>query len=289
MWVVDAYTTSATYPYAQFVPVGQPAGTSLARKEQNYIRASVKATVDAVDGTVRLYRTDDGDDPIVDAWDRILPGLFEPIAELPDDIADQLRFPNDLFALQTTMLGRYHVDDPEELFSGADRWAVSAAAATTVGEAATGPAPAVDVTTDDGLVAVRPYGPGAADKPTSTRDELAGFAIGTHGPDRDLRLLVPATGTLLSPQVAQSAIDADPELAQAITLLNANGSVVEFGPMTPVLIGDGLAWARPITVKGTSSASVPRLYGVAVVSDGLVALAPTVGAALAEIGQLSDE
>lgn len=289
IWVVDGYTTSSTYPYAQFLPTGEPAGTTLARNEQNFIRASVKVTVDAVDGTVHLYRTDDGDDPIVAAWDRILPDLFEPIDALPDALLDQLRFPTDLFAVQTAMLGRYHVDDAEILFSGADRWSVSTAAASTVGEQTSGPAPAADVTTDDGLVAVRPYGPGAADNPTSTRDELASFAIGTHGRTSSLDLVVPDSGSLLSPQVAQSAIDADPELAQAITLLNANGSIVEFGPMTPVLVGDGLAWARPITVRGTSAASVPRLYGVAVVSGGLVGLGSSVADALAAIDQPSAE
>ena len=289
VWIVDGYTTSSTYPYAQFLPTGEPAGTALAQSEQNFIRASVKVTVDAVDGAVHLYRTDDGDDPVVAAWDRILPDLFEPIDAMPQALLDQLRFPNDLFAVQTAMLGRYHVDDAEKLFNGADRWSVSAAAASTVGEQTSGPAPAADVTTDGGLVAVRPYGPGAADNPTSTRDELASFAIGTHGRASTLELVVPDSGTLLSPQVAQSAIDADPELAQAITLLNANGSLVEFGPMTPVLLGDGLAWARPITVKGTSAASVPRLYGVAVVSGGLVGLGPSVEDALAAIDQASAE
>lgn len=289
IWVADAYTTSSTYPYSQFLAAGQPAGSPLAGVEQNFVRGSVKVTVDAADGSVHLFRTDDGDDPIVSAWARILPGLFESIDELPTGIADQLRYPADLFAVQTAMLGRYHVDDAEQLFSGADRWTISAAAATTVGEAASGAAPAADVTTDEGLVTARTYGPGAADQPTTTRDDLAGLAIGRHGPVGMLELVVPSEPGLLSPQVAQSAIDADPELAQQITLLNANGSHVEFGPMTPLLIGDGIAWVRPITVTGTSTASVPRLYGVAVVSGGLVGLGPTVADALADVGQVSAE
>lgn len=288
-WVVDAYTTAATYPYAQFVPQGQPSGTPLSRSEQNFIRASVKATVDAQDGTVHLYRTDDGDDPIVAAWADIFPGLFEPMSTFPDELAAQLRFPVDLFSVQTAMLGRYHVDDVEQLFNGADRWAVSAAAATTVGGESSGPAPAVDVFGPDGFSTVRTYGPGAADKPTSSRDELAGLAIGVHGPTPALDVVVPAGEALLGPQVAQSAIDADPQLAQAITLLNANGSIVEFGPMTPLVVDDGVAWARPITVRGTSAAAVPRLYGIAVVSDGLVGLGPTVADAIAAIGQSSTE
>ncbi len=75
---------------------------------------------------------------------------------------------------------------------------------------------------------------------------------------------------MATPSVAQSAIDADPELAAEFTLLNANGSTVQFGPMTPLPIGASLVWVRPIIVSGTASTTVPRLYGVAAVSNGIV-------------------
>lgn len=282
-WVIDGYTTSSTYPYAQFMPAGRPPGTALAGGEQNYVRASVRVTIDAADGTVHLYRTDGGDDPIIDAWDEVFPGLFDDIADIPVGVADHLRYPADLFAVLTTMLGRYHVTDAEELFNGADRWAVSPAVATTVGGQPGGPAPSEDAFEDGRFSLTRTYGPGSSDNPTSSRDELAGLAIAAHGPSPGARLLAPTGETLLSPQVAQSAIDADPTLARDITLLNANGSHVEFGPMVPLVVGDGIAWARPITVIGTGTGSVPRLYGVAVVSDGLVGLGPTVADALAAI------
>ena len=87
VWVVDGYTTSATYPYSQFVPFG---GSSV-----NYVHASLKATVDAYDGTVHLYRTTigGGDDPILDAWEQIFPGLVEPIGAMPDELRDHLLYP----------------------------------------------------------------------------------------------------------------------------------------------------------------------------------------------------
>jgi len=219
----------------------------------------------------------------------VFPDLFESADRLDERLRRQLRYPGDLFSVQTTMLGRYHVADAETLFNGSDRWSVSTAAASKVGEQANGPAPAVDIATDDGLASVRTYGPGAPGRPTTTREELAGIAVGTHGERTELRLDVPVASGLLSPQVAQSAIDADPRLAQEITLLNANGSKVEFGPMTPLVLDGSLSWVRPITVTGTSPASVPRLYGVAVVSGGLVGLGPTVAEALADVGQSSAE
>ncbi len=80
--------------------------------------------------------------------------------------------------------------------------------------------------------------------------------------------------------MAQSAIDADPDLARAFTLLNANGSVVQFGPMTPLLLDDGVVWVRPIIVTGTASTTAPRLYGVAAVSNGIVGVGHTVDEAI---------
>jgi uncharacterized membrane protein (UPF0182 family) len=123
---------------------------------------------------------------------------------------------------------------------------------------------------------VRPYGPGSATNPTSTRNELAALGLADHELDGQIHLATPAPGQLeFSPQVAQSAIDADPEFARVITLLNANGSKVQFGPMTPVLVEEGLVWVRPIIVIGTGSSAAPRLYGVAAVADGIVAVEPT--------------
>jgi uncharacterized membrane protein (UPF0182 family) len=86
--------------------------------------------------------------------------------------------------------------------------------------------------------------------------------------------------TVATPSVAQSAIDADPEIARLLTLLNANGSTVQFGPMTPVLADDSLVWIRSIIVTGTANRTVPRLYGVLAVSDGLVGLGDDAAAAL---------
>ena len=281
VWVVDAYTTASTYPYAQFAPAGSPPIAA----GGNYVHASVIATVDAIDGTVRLYRADTAStDPIIAAWADVFPSMFEPIDEMPAGVASHIRYPEDLFALQTSLLGRYHVTDAETLFGGTDRWTISPAAATAVGGESSGPAPAVDLfATGDDFQSVRTFGPGAAGNSAATRDELVALAIADHSIDRAMSVIVPSGSTLLSPEVAQSAIDADPELAQEITLLNANGSHVEFGPITPVLIDEGIVWARPIIVVGTSAAAAPRLFGVAVVSRGLVGIGGTLEAALTDL------
>jgi len=283
VWVVDAYTTASTYPYSQFSSAGSVGATGL-HGSFNYLHASVKATVDAYDGSVHLYRTDVGgaDDPVLDVWERIFPGLIEPISELPEELRSHLHYPPDLLAVQTELLGRYHVTDAEALFSGTDRWSVSTAASVAVGEEPTGPAPAVSLfmppvgpQAEGHWVAIRPYSPGASGNPAAGRDELVALAIADHDDPEHLTIVVIEDRPgrqVATPQIAQSAIDADPAMARLFTLLNANGSKVQFGPMTPIPIGDALVWTRPIVVSGTATTTVPRLYGVVSVSNGLVGL-----------------
>jgi uncharacterized membrane protein (UPF0182 family) len=298
-WVIDGYTTSNSYPYSQYARyLNLPGSSGLSSQSFNYVHASVKATVDAYDGTVHLYRTKVGgaNDPVLDAWTKIFPGLVEPIADMPQSIRNHLLYPQDLLAVQTAMLGRYHVSDPETLFNGTDSWAISASAGDGVARggsnqnpAPLSPAPAVSLfmpgTGDLGghWVAIRPYGPGSATNPTSTRDELAAMAIADHDNPENLRLIRFEVGPgrlISSPQVAQSAVDTDRDLAALFTLLNANGSAVQFGPMTPIPLDGALIWARSIIVTGTAGTTTPKLYGVAVVSNGLVGEAGTVSDAL---------
>lgn len=277
VWAQSGYTTTRTYPYSQFVPSNTPGSLT----NLNGVRASILATVDALDGTVHLYRTDVADDPIIEAWDGIFPELFEPASSLPAEVADHVRYPDDMFYVQTLMLGRYHVDSGEALFAGDQRWNVSAAPPKLVGEEATGIADEYDLyPIDDRFAATRTYGPGASNNPNATRNELAGIAIGQHSVDQNLALVIPDDDVILSPNVAQSAIDADPNLAQTVTLLNANGSKVQYGPLAPVIVDDGIVWVRPLIVVGTTAAAVPRLYGLVVVNDGIVGIGPDLSAAL---------
>jgi uncharacterized membrane protein (UPF0182 family) len=306
-WVVDGYTSSNSYPYAQFARnVGLPTNSALQGTSFNYMHASIKATVDAYDGTVHLYRTEVGgaDDPILDAWEDIFPGLIEPIADMPESLRSHLLYPQDMLTVQTAMLGRYHVSDAETLFNGSDSWAISAAAGEGVARqsatvAATetapspqsSPAPAVSLFMPSSeplaghWVAIRPYGPGSANNPTSTRDELAAIAIADHDDPEKMvlvRIEVDSGRLVSSPSVAQAAIDTDDDLAALFTLLNANGSAVQFGPMTPIPLNGALVWVRSIVVTGTAQTTAPSLYGVAAVSNGIVGQAGTTATALDE-------
>ncbi|WP_328715177.1 UPF0182 family protein [Nocardia salmonicida] len=122
VWIIDAYTTVDGYPYAarSSLDSGDGDGT---QHEISYARNSVKATVDAYDGTVTLYQVDD-QDPVLAAWMRVFPGTVEPAASISDDLRSHLRYPEDLFAIQRDMLARYHVDEPREFFTNNAFWSV---------------------------------------------------------------------------------------------------------------------------------------------------------------------
>ena len=291
VWIVDTYTTASTYPYAQFAPVGElPAGSDLRRTPVNYVQASVVATVDAYSGEVVLYRTDIGEsDPVLAAWEDVYPGLVQPLDAMPEAVAAHTKYPGDLLTVQSSLLGRYHVDSPEELFDGTRRWSISPAAATGVGVQPQGTAPAVtyfapsDSPAANSWTAVRTYNPGSSSNASSARDGLAAYLVADNDGDKTATLVeVRPEGTrqITSPQVAQSVIDADPDLAREFTFLNSNGSKVSFGPMTMVPLGDAIVWVRPVIVSGTSATSTPHLYEVLVVSNGRVGRGDTASAAL---------
>ncbi|MEN9823535.1 MAG: hypothetical protein RLZ04_1961 [Actinomycetota bacterium] len=278
-WIVDGYTTSATYPGSQFYgSAGLPGGSDIARNTLNSVRHAVRAVIDAASGETHLYRASDSDDPILDLWSSILPGLIEPTDAIQPALSAHLRYPNDLFTVQTTLLGRYHVDAAELLFNGSDRWTISPAASSSVDDGGRGDSPSVLVHSALGSdtatwSTIRPFSPGASGRPSAARDHLAGFAVVSNDdPGRLLlvRLEASTARQLSTPQVAQSAVDADPELARAITLLNANGSKVTYGPFVPQVVDGALVWVRSLIVSGTSGTAAPRLQQVVAVSNGVV-------------------
>ncbi|HJR92031.1 MAG TPA: UPF0182 family protein, partial [Acidimicrobiia bacterium] len=132
VWVVDLYTSSGHFPYSQ--PITAAARERLSvmtelRPGLNYLASSVKATVDAYDGTVDFYVVDEND-PVVRAWRQVYPGLFKDGSEMPAELVDHLRYPQDMYRIQGEMYLEYHVDEPSEFFSGNDRWSIPVDPAT---------------------------------------------------------------------------------------------------------------------------------------------------------------
>jgi uncharacterized membrane protein (UPF0182 family) len=273
LWIVDTYTTTNRYPYAQRANTSQLSGGSGLDTSFNYVRNSVKAVVDAYDGSVTFYVADPND-PIVRAWSGAFPDLFTPMSEAPTGLAEHFRYPEDLFRVQTNIYGKYQFDDPNEFFNRDAAWSVAQApplipeatnAAVTDPDAVV--SDSVDVA-DPNVERFEPYytifhPPGGGDPefsmlrpfvPFSTDDsrkELRAFMTVSSAPDTYGKLTVYSVTDPLPPGPATVAaeIESTPEISSAITLLDQQGSDVVFGTLQVLPVGDGLIYVRPLYVR----------------------------------------
>lgn len=302
-WVIDAYTTTSRFPYAQranteSVPPASDLGGSF-----NYARNSVKAVVDAYDGDVSFYVVDE-QDPIIASYRSAFPGLFKPAAEAPAELAANFRYPEDLFRVQTNMYSRYFVDDPVAFYQGNITWDVAQDPGSgTAGGGST------QINTDDGLtirradridpqyvvtrlpgedglefVLLRPF---ALQSRTDQRPELTAFMVGRSDAGVSGQLVVyslPA-GRVSAPSRVDADIRRNSEIAPRISLLNQQGSTVNFGDMVLVPIGDTLVYVRPFYVKAEGDTAIPELQSVIAVNGDRVAIADSLEQALQEVTQ----
>ncbi|GAA3610958.1 UPF0182 family protein [Marihabitans asiaticum] len=290
-WVVDGYTTSQTYPYSsRFSVSGVQEGTVTSIETQrqlaltgdrvNYMRNSIKATVDAYDGSVRLYRWDD-EDPIVQAWSEAFPDLIRPTSEISAELMSHLRYPEDLFRMQRAVLADYHVTNASDFRAGQDRWRV----------------PNDPTVLRDQKVAQPPYYLTMAmpdqDQPawslTSTyipkgdRDVMAGYlaveseAGGEKGNPADgygtLRMLaVPRSTTVPGPpqvqnEIASSSVkgvDTDQTLSDFLNNSSRGNSQVDFGNLMTLPVGEGFLHVEPVYLSSTSENAYPSMRMVIV-------------------------
>lgn len=296
VWMADLLTTTAWYPNSQMYTINVEAGP----KTVNYAKASVKATVDAADGTVHLYRLDrstgdisKGGDPLLDVWQKAFPGLIEPQSEMPDVIAEHLLYPSTLLSLQAQILGHYRISNPSELVDGSRDWAVAPNPGRAVASPGTGTMTPVSAFLPAGNDAAPAFnetlpmvpGAGGGTRPRTAALLTASQDGSTYG---DLALEeFPASasggGTVDSPVAIQRTIESDARISWQLTQLNQSGSAVEFGQLVMVP-AEGTAIAiRPIYIRGTGADGFQRLLGVAVVRDGTAVLAPDIGQGLAAL------
>lgn len=272
-WIVDAYTTTNGYPYASRTTLGDTTADSLTTNQRavvaqqnqvNYIRNSVKATVDAYDGTVNLYQWDTKD-PVLKTWMKAFPGTVKAKDKISPDLKAHLRYPQDMFKVQRELLTRYHVTQPEQFYSGSDAWQVP------------------DDPTNKDTSAVPPYYlslkmPGdKAQKFSLTttftpagRPNLGAFmAVDAdansekYGTIRLLRV----TETVQGPQQVQSELNGVPEVATFVRDLRGTDSDIEYGNLLTVPLDGGFLYIEPVYARG-GSANYPLLKKVAVAYGG---------------------
>ena len=275
-WVIDAFTISSRYPYAQFANVSQLTPGSGLNDTFNYVRNSVKVAVDGYTGTPTFYVVDD-EDPIVAAWAAAFPRLFTSVSEAPADLVAHFRYPEDLFRVQTNMFGRYQLNDADLFFSRDAAWSVAQASSTEpeggialAGTAGTaGPTEAIDVQ-DANVLRFEPYytlfhAPGeAAGSGTfsmlrpfvpfsldDARKELRAFMVVSSDPSSygAITLFDVASPLPEGPATVAAEFGSDSVVAQQVTLLDQRGSRVVFGDIQLVPVGKGLLYVRPLYVR----------------------------------------
>ena len=307
-WIVDGYTTSDRYPYAERANTRQLSDGSGLRKTFNYVRNPVKAVVDAYDGSVTLYVSDDND-PIVRAWRATFPKLFTDGADMPAELRAHLRYPEDLFRVQTNIYGRYQLTDAGEFYSQQRAWSVAQAAPSSQTEAQqstqTTVAPAGSVTSvqaptraatdsntkrfdpyytlfrpqgesDAEFVLLRPYVPFSSD---DSRKNLEAVMTASSDPRTYGQLTV---YTVQAPQPEGPATVAgqiSQDFASELTLLDAAGSEVRFGALQIVPTAQGLVYVRPWFVLAQAN-SIPTLKSVTVTYADRSALGSSIEEAL---------
>jgi uncharacterized membrane protein (UPF0182 family) len=299
VWIVDGYTTSNAYPYSERVDLNALTTDSLgARQTQrsiNYIRNSVKATVDAYDGTVTLYRWDDTD-PVLRTWEKIFPGTVQPRSAMPADLLAHVRYPEDLFKIQRDLLASYHIDDPAAFFREADFWAVP-------GDPSIKPDPRAP---NKPLPPQPPYyqytkvpgQPSPRFQLTSpltarSRPNLAAFVSVSNDPETFGRISVfelPTNTAVVGPVQQGATFQSNPSASQELALLDQHGSEIILGNLLTLPVGGTLVYVQPVYVQSTSSGAgsqIPQLKRVFVGYGGRVGFADTFEGALDQAFQQS--
>lgn len=293
VWIVDGYTTLDNYPYSELTSLSSLTTDSnevaLNRlqpdKQVSYIRNSVKATVDAYDGTVTLYAQDEAD-PVLQAWMKVFPGTIKPKSEISPELQEHLRYPEDLFKVQRALLAKYHVDDPVTFFSTSDFW---------------------DVPLDPNPTASSyqpPYyivAKNLAENNSSTsfqltsamnrfrRDFLAAYISASSDPDTYGKITVlTIPGQVNGPKLAFNAISTDTAVSQDLGVIGRdNQNRIRWGNLLTLPLGQGgLLYVAPVYASpGASDAasSYPRLIRVAMMYNDKIGYGPTVRDALTDL------
>ncbi|WP_422732862.1 UPF0182 family protein [Microbacterium limosum] len=295
VWVLDGYTTASTFPYSRTVSLSQAIADSanpsptFAIDDINYIRNSVKATVDAYDGSVTLYAWDP-EDPVLQAWQNIYPATIEPISEMSGELMSHVRYPTDLFKVQRAMLGQYHVDDARSFYQRDNAWATpndpQDSSRLQPPYYLSMQMPGQEEPTFSMFTTFIPPGTGTASRNILTGylavDSDAGGDAGTVAEDYGkLRMLeISADTTVPGPGQVQNTFDADPVISGQINLLRQGQSEVLNGNLLTLPVGGGFLYVQPVFVQSSGGTQLPTLQKVLVAFGDEIAFEDTLDEAL---------
>ena len=275
-WILDGFTVTDHYPYSEMAPDSNGAFVNV-----NYARNSVKAVVDAYDGTTTFYQID-SKDAIANTYGAIFPGLFKPFSQMPSGLQAHIRYPRDLFNLQAERFTLFHMTDPRDFFSRLDLWNI----AKENQQQASGPLPMrpfyvisrLPGEAKEEFVTILPY------TPNGKTNMIAYLAARSDQPDYgtlfDFRF--PKDSLVVGPQQVESNIDQAPVIKSQFALLNAPGSNVIRGNLLVLPIENSLLYIEPIYLEATS-VPIPQLKKVIAASGQNVVMEDTLDKALASL------
>ncbi len=259
-WIVDAYTTSDRYPYSD-----------PGKNDFNYLRNSVKVVIDAYNGKIDFYIADT-EDPIIQTWDKIFPKLFTPLTAMPLDLRRHIRYPEDLFSIQSERLLTYHMTDPQVFYNREDQWQIPKEIYGTESQAVS---PyylimKLPTATEEEFILLHPY------TPTSRPNLIAWLAARSDGEEYGKLLLYkfPKQKLIYGPNQIEALINQDPVISQQISLWNREGSRAIQGNLLIIPIEQSLLYVEPLYIEAEEN-SLPALARVIVIYENQIVMAET--------------
>nr|WP_229806169.1 UPF0182 family protein [Microbispora rosea] len=293
VWIVDAYTTSDSYPYSERksleslttdVQTSRLGVPQVPRDEINYIRNSVKATVDAYDGTVTLYAWDETD-PVLKTWQKAFGGVVKPASEISQALRSHLRYPADLFKAQREILTSYHVTDANAFFSGQDFWKVPEDPATQKSKQ-----PPYYVTMKMPGSDTERFSLTTTFVPNQRQNMAAFMAVDATAttPNPPLEILqLPSTTAIQGPPQAQNLFESNPEVSKDLNLLRGTSGATDvlYGNLLTLPFGNGLLYVEPVYIqpRAESSGKYPTLRKILVLYGEKVGFGDNLSEALQQV------
>src|SRR6266571_2315456 len=273
-WVIDAYTTGATYPYSQT--------STFNDNDINYIRNSVKVVVDAYEGSVDFYVVD-SKDPIIKAYEATFPKLFKPIDAMPAGLRAHIRVPVDLFNVQVQIYETYHITDPKVFFAREDVWDIPTASSSP-GAVGSQVQPyyvlfRLPGESNPEFMLIMPFTPHGKPNMVSW---LAARSDGSNYGDY-VAFLLPKDKVIFGPQQVANRINENPAVSRDFTLFHQAGSQVLQGNLLVVPIGDSFLYFEPIYLRASQTQSLPELKKVILADQDSVVYADTLQQAIDQL------
>ncbi|MGH4138663.1 UPF0182 family protein [Clostridium sp.] len=269
-WIIDAYTTSNKYPFSQ------------SQNGMNYIRNSIKVVIDAVEGTPEFYIVDKND-PIANSYSKIFPKLFKNSESIPTGIKEHLRYPEDIYSIQSNAIARYHITDPGVFYNGDDVWSIATNQVKVEGKTEANEASysimKLPQESEEEMVLLEYFN-------TNLRDNMVALLGARMDGDNYGKMVLyrfPPKQTIYSPVLFKQKMNQDTIISKELSLWNTQGSEVQFGETTIIPIKNSLLYVEPMYLRAKGEKSIPEMKKVVVSYGDKIILANNIQSALEQI------